>query len=80
MMIKYNMQITAKYFTIKNDFFVVIFSEEIFIDELIFNVCNSAFFKLIDDDNVFNKQKISNNDKNQIRIVSDNNIKKLNFD
>ena len=80
MMIKYNMQITTKYFAIKINFFVVKFNEKMFVDELTFNARDFAFFKLIDDDDVLNEQKISNNDENQIRIVSDNNIEKLNFD
>ena len=69
-MIKCDMQITAKNFAIEIDFFVVKFNEKMFIDKLIFNARDFAFFKLIDDDNVLNEQKISNNDEYQIRIVA----------
>ena len=63
-MIKYDMQITAKYFAIEIDFFVVKFNEEMFIDKLTFNARDFAFFKLIDDDDVWNEQKIPNNNEN----------------
>ena len=80
MMIKYDMQNTAEYVAIEKNIFIIMFSEKNFVDELKFNARDSAFFKLIDDDDDINEQKISNSDENQIRIANDNDIEKLNFD
>ena len=80
MMIKYDMQNTAKYVAIEKNTFMIMFSEKIFVDELKFNARDSALFKLIDDDDDISEQKVSNNDENQIHIANNNNIEKLNFD